>query len=252
MTNPPTATSIKLKFLGLYIISLILIGVIIAAFWEPLTFPPQVSASIAKDKYSEDGEVVIADKLLHGQLNELYKLNKQYNTIIGDTNSNTIRTINEKVNKAEQTLQKSIDSLEHIKATFKSTNSASIMTSIISSFKNALITYRNSKAIKGDVTSNSLNVNDNDKISQLTADVKKRDERIKELENLYRISTQNKVINTSPDIKKMEQENQLLSSSLRDMVNKNEKLTQANNLQKQNIEKLNKQIEAFRKFVDSQ
>ncbi len=253
MTNLFKVTSNKVKFFSLYLISLILIGIIMAAFWQPLLIVPQkVSASIAKDEHLDDDEVVIADKLLHRQLNELYKLDEQYNTVITGNNLKVIRTINEKVNKAEQALQKSIDSLEQAKTNFKSTISSSVITSITSSFKNALIAYRNSKAIRGDVNSKNLDLRNEDIIGQLTADVKKRDERIKELENLYRIRTQNKPVNIPPDIKKMQQENEFLSSSLRDLTNKNERLTQANYLQRKNIEKLNKQIEAFRKFVDAQ
>jgi predicted nucleic acid-binding Zn-ribbon protein len=255
ISNTAKTKSHRLKFIGLYVTSVILIGIIMSAFWVPLPSEPVKGLDSNKNERLEEGQLLNADKSLHTQLNELYKLNEQYSSADANTNSNTLKAMSEKITKAEQALQKSIGSLEEAQAGNKTGNLASDVSSITTSFKNALIANTKFNASKAGNNSSNNSNDDNSKetIVQLTEDVQKRDERIKELEDELRISTQNKTANTSsPDIKKLKQENASFSSSLKDQLNKNEKLAQTNNAQKQTIQKLNKQIDAFRKFNETQ
>lgn len=234
-TNTAEIKSNKLKFIGLYAASIIMVGIIMAAFWGPLPTVSEKNAALTKVKNLEDDQVLIADKLLHSKLNELYNSGEQYS-----------------IDKAEQSLQKTIDSLENAKINFKSSSSASAIASITASFKNVLINYKMLKKPKNDINTNEKVVEENQQIVlKLNSDLQKKDDRIKELESQLKSNSIN-ASNTSPDIKKLNQEKEFLSSSLRDQVDKNLRLTQAINLQKQNIDKLNKQIDAFRKFTGSQ
>ncbi len=251
-TNTGELKSAKLKFIALYAASIITIGIIMAAMWGPLpAVPKKNAASTAEVDSLKDNEVLTADKLLHSRFNELYNLDEQYNMVKANTNSNAANPLFEKIDIAEQSLQKTIDSLDNTKANFEFPSSQQKIASILASFKNALSNHKtaiNSNSFIG--TNPNNNQEDKQLVIQLKDDLQKKDERIKGLENNLKAGNLN-AINTSPDIK-LKQEIEFLSSSLRDQVNKNTKLTEANNLQKQNIDKLNKQIDAFRKFTGSQ
>jgi chromosome segregation ATPase len=233
----------KLQFIGFYAASIILIIILTAAYLRPL--PTRDEKASVNTGGSADNQILAIDNVLHKRLNELYRTHSEY---LGSQHKkrDVEQFASQNFLSAERALKNTIDSVEKQKGAFLTYAS---FDTILSSFKLISSTYDNSNAVAPVTSINAEKDNSNDEaILQLKRELESKDRRIVEMEKQLQASKASSVP-VSADYAKLQNENKTLSASVNSLSSRNASLAEANKSMKKEIEKLNRQIDAFRKFT---
>jgi chromosome segregation ATPase len=233
----------KLQFIGFYAASIILIIILTAAYLRPL--PTRDEKASVNTGGSADNQILAIDNVLHNRLNELYRTHSEY---VGSQHKkrDVEQFASQNFLSAKRALKNTIDSVEKQKSAFLTYAS---FDTILSSFKLISSTYDNSNAVAPVTSINAEKDNSNDEaILQLKRELESKDRRIVEMEKQLQASKASSVP-VSADYAKLQNENKTLSASVNSLSSRNASLAEANKSMKKEIEKLNRQIDAFRKFT---
>lgn len=243
----------QLKFIGFYFISIAFIFIVLSAIKNPVKFAPTKmnTSPVVNNLSAEELKLMQADAVLHNKLLQLYKVDISNPYSINATSSK-IDSVNQIRKAAANALQITIDSIKNT-SSFHTGSTAASLTNIVTSFQSVLKNYTTLQYLKTSSSkSNKSNGAEMLNSIKLQTDLDKSNTRVTELENQLKMLSQASPSKAGSDQNKIIQENQFLSASLSDQVNKNARLSQINATQKLAIDKLNKQIDAFRKFTGSQ
>ncbi len=224
---------LKLQFVALYVVSIAVIGIIMAASWSSA---PSIFKGKNDVKTVVGQDVLYADIIMHKQLNEWHDL-------LSKNASDSVSTGDGKteLNIAEDALQKSLQQLQVLQEQKNDVAEKATLSSLIATYKNTIALYKRSSLEANGaapVTSNETVATDNA--------LQQKELRIKQLEAEVIAAQQNRVNANIPlDVKTLLEQKQLLSAQ-------NATLSKTVASQKQTIEKLNRQIEAFRRFNEDQ
>jgi hypothetical protein len=231
----------RVKFIALYAFSIILITIAVYAFYTPMPF---YSTATATDSFPQSREVerfLYLDNTLHKQHNELVRSYDELQSNRSDSNY-----IKNKQDSLYQAFANSINKFEKENLDLNSVGLSSVAAnSVMASFRNSLKSL-NFTPNTGNNESNA-EYNNTEVIKNLTDGITTRDEKIYSLQAQLRKSTENTSRNTPEIVKKLRQENKFLANSLSDVVIENVKFTKEIAAQKQVIERLERQLDAFRK-----
>jgi DNA repair exonuclease SbcCD ATPase subunit len=234
----------KLQFIGFYAASIILIIILTAAYLRPL--PTRDEKASVNTGGSADNQILAIDNVLHKRLNELYRTHSEY---LGSQHKkrDVEQFASQNFLSAERALKNTIDSVEKQKGAFLTYAS---FDTILSSFKLISSTYDNSNAVAPVTSINAEKDNSNDEaILQLKRELESKDRKITEMEKQLQASKPPSSVPVSGDYAKLQNENKTLSTTVNSLSSRNASLAEANKSMKKEIEKLNRQIDAFRKFT---
>jgi chromosome segregation ATPase len=233
----------KLQFIGFYAASIILIIILMAAYLRPL--PSGDEKGSTKTAGKGDNEILKVDNLLHNELNNLYRAHSQY-AESQYKKSDSTKFASQNFQSAKRSLKNTIDSVEKKKGSFISYPD---FDTILSSFKLLSNAFDRLSDVSPGTSTNAQKDNGNDQaILQLKRELEMRDKRISEMEKQLQASKPGSVP-VAADYAKLQNENRALSTSVNSLTTKNASLAEANKSLKKDIEKMNRQIDAFRKFT---
>jgi chromosome segregation ATPase len=234
----------KLQFIGFYAASIILIIILMAAYLRPL--PTHDEKASVKIGGSADIVILAIDNILHNRLNDLYRTHSEY-VESQHKKKDSSKFAAQNFLLAKRALKNTIDSVEKQKRAFLSYAS---FDTILSSFKLISSTYDNLNAATPVSSINTEKDDSNDEaILQLKRELESKDRKITEMEKQLQASKPPSSVPVSGDYAKLQNENKTLSASVNSLSSRNASLGEANKSMKKEIEKLNRQIDAFRKFT---
>lgn len=231
---------VQLKFAAFYALSFILIILILSSFWGPLP-----SATIKGRKtaltgnLSQEHKVLMADEMLHQQLNRLQQLDQKYNTLLTDSaTAPGMKTIIQTITEAEAAFSKTIDSINESGKNYSQEN--------MYKFENMTASFRtllNNRAYAEHGRNITPNVNKNSGIDQnemtsLKKALEAKESQIANLERQLKSSQTGKYSYPISPVDKLRQENDFLKLALRSQV------VQTNTLKESN-EQLTNQLNKF-------
>jgi chromosome segregation ATPase len=233
----------KLQFIGFYAASIILIIILTAAYLRPL--PRRDEKASIRTGGSADNQILAIDNILHNRLNDLYRTHSEY-AESQHKKTEVAKFASQNFLSAKRALKNTIDSVEKQNSAFLT---YARFDTILSSFKLASNIYDNLNAVAPVIPVNAEKDNSNDEaILQLKRELESKDRRIVEMEKQLQASKPSSVP-VSADYAKLQNENKTLSASVNSLSSRNASLAEANKSMKKEIEKLNRQIDAFRKFT---
>lgn len=254
--QPKNSPVPKVKFAALYFVSLVLLIIILSAFWGPLpSLPKKIKEANLTDSQLEEHQVLLAIDLIHRQSNQLQHVVRLQESLPGVENLARVNTI---INA----LRSTIDSIELNTASYSKDIKIILMNAIeplklaldnLSSFGNVLrrtnkdIHQKDSiiatleKQLKGKVQS-PVNVRER---AILNNDLQMKKGRINDLEaQLKNLTVKGGKSNArTEDIEKLISDNKYYQLSLRSQVQQTNKLLEMNKSLKSNIDNLNKRLE---------
>ncbi len=226
--------SMKLRFVALYVVSMLLIVLILSAFWKPL---PSGDSKANKRSPSNGPaaikELILADKMLHMQLFQLQELDEKRAFLLTDSKSlKGDHALDNEIAAREEKLKEAIDSFQNRQHDLSKENVV-IKNNIITFFKMA---YDNRRSVAGiEQALNSKPAPDDNSSLQQTLikfqkEADKRKTRIAELERALKKQQidleDNATATASPE--KLRDENKFLKWAVRSQVAQIRTLTERN------------------------
>lgn len=249
--NFTTSRSVRLKFVGLYLVSITLIAVIFYFLWRP--GDKRIFRDPATDPESTiiDRNILIADALLHSRISRLQLLYQQYIKIASDSTSLlNLDSINTVITNAENSLKTTIDSLdfESRRIALKNQNG---YTSILSSFRSILQSSRMLHDLQAEMTDSTDSFTTEDQaLLGLQQQLIEKELRIADLESQIRQGYPAYTSYSAPSNDQTEEE-EYLKSALTAEKMKTEDLTANVNSLKNENEILTTQLNELRKSSSS-
>lgn len=238
----------KIKFAGLYLAAILLIIVIVLAFWKsgPALNLPQKTAATTDNKNTLEHQIVISDALLHFRLRQLQALDAAYYALfLTDTTvpADRLNSTSKMIADAEEAFQKTIDSINLEGEKYRSADKENRFENMMGAFKAALQNRRSTNIIQTVLINkkNGLNT-EQQNLLKWQNELLEKDNRIAELEHQLKAKTNIPAAGTTENNDDLERRNENLRTALNVMDTKVGVLTKLTNELKQDNDRLTSQL----------
>lgn len=238
--NNQERKKVQWRFAAFYAFSLILIILVLSAFWGPLPSPTiKGKKTNLTGNTSQEHQVLVADEILHEHLDKLQQLDQKYTILLIDSATGPgLKIIIQTITESEAAFSKAIDSVNEAGKNYSPENTRKFE-NMTTSFRSLL----NNRAFSNNrhnvpISNNKISVTEQNELIKLKKDLQEKDGQITNLEKELKNTQAGKYSYPTSPNDKLRQENDFLKMALRSQV------VQTNSLKESN-EQLTNQLNKF-------